>query len=152
MVVADRFHCDLVSLVTADRWSGAILLTLKLTPKQNCHHIADYIFICIFLNENVWISLKTLLKFVPKVLINNIPTLVPIMVWCQPGDKPLSGPIMVYLTDAYMRHSASSKIGYPYAWWCHGTKTPCVALAWTFCTNSRVAGHLKRHSRIWIKE
>ena len=29
------------------------------------------IFICIFLNENVWISIKNSLKFVPKILINN---------------------------------------------------------------------------------
>ena len=29
------------------------------------------------------------------------------MVWRRSGDKPLSEPIMFYLTDAYMRHSAS---------------------------------------------
>ena len=30
----------------------------------------------IFFNENVWISLKMSLKFIPKVRINNIPALV----------------------------------------------------------------------------
>ena len=30
---------------------------------------------CIFLNENVWISIKILLKFVPNGPINNIPAL-----------------------------------------------------------------------------
>ena len=31
---------------------------------------------CIFLNENEWISIKILLKFVPMGPINNIPALV----------------------------------------------------------------------------
>ena len=66
-----------------------------LRPRQCGRHFADNIFRCIFLNENVWISLKISLKFVPKVRINNIPALAPIMGWCQPGDKPLSEPIMV---------------------------------------------------------
>ena len=48
-----------------------------------------------FLNENIGISIKTSLKFVPKGLINNIPSLVPIMAWRRPGDKPLSEPMMV---------------------------------------------------------
>ena len=45
-------------------------------PRQNGRHFADDIFKCIFLNENVWISLKISLKFVPNVRINNIPALV----------------------------------------------------------------------------
>ena len=52
---------------------------------------------CIFFNENVWISIKILLKFVPRGPINNIPGLVPIMTWRPPGDKPLSEPMMVSL-------------------------------------------------------
>ena len=63
-------------------------------PRQNGQHFADGIFKCIFLNENVWISIKIWLKFVPKGPINNIPTLVQIMAWCWPGDKPLSEPMM----------------------------------------------------------
>ena len=38
--------------------------------------LADDIFKCIFLNENVWISIKISLKFVFKGSINNIPALV----------------------------------------------------------------------------
>ena len=64
------------------------------------------IFKCIFLNENVLISLKISLKFVPNISINNIPALVQIMVWCQLGDKPLSEPMMVSL-QTHMCHSAS---------------------------------------------
>ena len=41
--------------------------------------LPDNIFKCIFLNENVWISIKISLKVVPKGLINNIPALVQIM-------------------------------------------------------------------------
>ena len=33
----------------------------------------------------------------PRISINNIPALVQIMAWRQPGDKPLSEPIMVIL-------------------------------------------------------
>ena len=51
----------------------------------------------IFLNENVWLSIKMSLKFVPRGPTNNIPALVHIMAWCRPGDKPLSEPMMVSL-------------------------------------------------------
>ena len=64
---------------------------------------ADNIFKCIFLNENVWIFIKIWLKFISKVRINNIPALVQIMAWRQPGDKPLSEPMMSLVADAYMR-------------------------------------------------
>ena len=60
-----------------------------------------------FLNENLWISIKIPLKFVPKGPINNIPALVQVIAWRRPGDKQLSDPMMVKFTDAYMRHPAS---------------------------------------------
>ena len=60
-----------------------------LRPRQNGCHFADNIFKCIFLNENVFISIKC-----PT---NNIPALVQIMAWRRPGDKPLSEPMMVWL-------------------------------------------------------
>ena len=68
-----------------------------LRPRLNGHHFADDIFKCIFLNENAWLPIKISLKFVPQGPINNIPALVQIMVWCRPGDKPLSGPMLVRL-------------------------------------------------------
>ena len=64
-------------------------------PRQNGRLFADDIFNCIFLNENVWISIKISLKFVPKGLINNIQALVQIMAWRRLGDKPLSEAMMV---------------------------------------------------------
>ena len=48
-------------------------------PRQNDRHSADIICKCIFLKENVWISFKISLKFVPKVQISNIPAFVQIM-------------------------------------------------------------------------
>ena len=47
-----------------------------LRPRQNGRHFPDDIFKCIFLNENVLISIKISLKFVPKGQINNIRALV----------------------------------------------------------------------------
>ena len=46
-----------------------------LRPRQNGRHFADDIFKYISLNENVWISIKNSLKFVPKGPISNIPAL-----------------------------------------------------------------------------
>ena len=59
----------------------AILCALKyclqtrlntLRPRQNGRFFPDDIFKCIFLDENVRISIKISLNFVPKDLINNI--------------------------------------------------------------------------------
>ena len=68
-----------------------------LRPRQNGRRFAGDIFTCILLNENVWISIKILLKFVLKSPINNVPELVQIKAWHRPGDKPLSEPMMVDL-------------------------------------------------------
>ena len=73
------------------------ILFNTLRPRRNEQHFADDIFKRIFFNENVWISIKISLKFVPKDPINNIPALVQIMAWRRSGDKPLSEPMMVSL-------------------------------------------------------
>ena len=73
------------------------ILINTLRPRRNGRHVPDDIFKYIFYNENVWISLKISLTFVPKVRINHISALVPIMAWRRPGDKPLSEPMMVSL-------------------------------------------------------
>ena len=81
------------------RWCGVISLKdlTHLYLDKMVTILADDTFKRIFLNENVWISLKISLKFVSKVPINNIPALIQIMAWRQPGDKPLSEPMMVNL-------------------------------------------------------
>ena len=68
-----------------------------LRPRQNSRRFAADIFNCIFLNENVCISINISIKFVPKVRINYIPALVRIMPWHRPGDNLLSEPITVSL-------------------------------------------------------
>ena len=68
--------------------AGGAFNTLR--PRQNGRYFADDSSKNIFLNENVWISLKISLKFVLKVRINNIPALVEIMTWRRLDGKPLS--------------------------------------------------------------
>ena len=72
-------------------WDWYIEAETKWTP------FCSDIFKSIFLNENAWILITILLKFVHRGPINNIPALVQIMAWRRPGDKPLSGPMMVRL-------------------------------------------------------
>ena len=105
--------------------STMLFNTLRL--RQYGRHFSDDSFKCIFLNENVWISIKISLKFVPKGLINNIPALVQIMAWRHLGNKPLSEPMMVSLlthiwvtcpqwvnslwpSDAILQHSPGSRL------------------------------------------
>ena len=92
--------CDYLEIKSANLnvWRSIrtrIINTLR--PRQNGRHFPDDIFKWIFLNENVWISSKISLKFVPWGTINNIWALVQIMAWRRPSDKPLSEPMMVRL-------------------------------------------------------
>ena len=90
----------------------------SLRPRQNGRLFADDIFKCIFLNENARISLKISLKFVPKVRINDIPTLVQIMAWRRPGDKPLSEPMMIsLLTHICVTRTRWVKVGLEHLEW-----------------------------------
>ena len=67
------FHSHTVSNVLL-QWARIKLSSINtLRPRQNGRHFADDIFKCIFLNENVLISSKISLRFVPKGPINNIP-------------------------------------------------------------------------------
>ena len=84
-----------------------------LRPRQNGRQFPDDIFKCIFLNENVWISIKISLKFVPKGPINNIPALVQIMPWHRPGDRTLSEPMMVKLLTHICYMQADTSLNVP---------------------------------------
>ena len=66
--------------------------------------LADNIFKCIFLNENIRISIQISLKFVPNGLIDNKPALVQVMAWHQTGDKPLPEAMLTQFTGTYMWH------------------------------------------------
>ena len=67
--------------------------------------LADDIFKCNFINENVLVSISILMNFVPEDPIDNKTSLVQEMVWHRIGDKPLPEPMMT--NDTYMRHMAS---------------------------------------------
>ena len=66
--------------------------------------LADDIFKCIFLNENVRISIQISLKFVPNGPIDNNSALVQVMAWRRTGDKRLPEAMLIQFIDAYMRH------------------------------------------------
>ena len=68
-----------------------------LRPRQNGHWFTENIFKCIFLNENVRISIQFSQKFVPMGQVNNITSLVQITAWCWPGYKPLYETMIVSL-------------------------------------------------------
>ena len=74
----------MATILSRERW----VITLR--PRQNDCHFTDDTFKCIFMNENISISIKISLKCVPKDQIKNIPALVQIMALHQLGDKPLS--------------------------------------------------------------
>ena len=86
----------MLSLWQADSFTVSGCIN-SLRPRPIRRHFADDIFKCISENENEWISPRISLKFVPKVRINNIPSLVQIMAWRRPGDRPQSEPMMVSL-------------------------------------------------------
>ena len=104
-----QYNECLVSIVDTD---GLVLNTLR--PRPNGRRFADDTFKRIFFNENVRISIKISLNFVPKGPINNNPALVQIMAWRRLGDKPLSEPMMVSLLThicvarpQWVKHSAN---------------------------------------------
>ena len=98
-----------IHAVSQDNTSLLLTLVIKLRQRQNGKQFADDIFKSIFLYENCWILIQISLKFVPKGPINKKPELIQKMAWHQAGNKPLSEPMMVYFTDAYLCHLASKK-------------------------------------------
>ena len=88
MWISNHIHCLM--------WIWLFIPNL-LRPRQNGRLFADDSFKRIFLNENIRILIKISLKFVPKGPINNCPSLVQMMAWRRPGDKPFSEPVMVRL-------------------------------------------------------
>ena len=102
------------------RWvvmAGYQVNTLR--SRQDGRYFADDVLKWFFLIENVWISLKIPLKFVPKGPVNNIPALVQIMAWRRPGDKPLSEPMLVFLPThiCVTRPQWVNTARFPSCWW-----------------------------------
>ena len=90
------WHRRPAAVVLPDVISVEWVNTLRL--RQNGYHFPDDIFKCIFLNENVWVSIQISLEFASGGTINNTPVLVQIMAWRRLGDKLLSEPMVVRLT------------------------------------------------------
>ena len=110
--------------------------TLRL--RRSRRHFADDSFRYIFLNENIWISIKISLKSIAKGPINNIPALVQIMAWRRPGDKPLSEAMMVRLLThiCVARPQWVNKIFN--AIWCHWAT---IILIWALCFQVMMVNH-----------
>ena len=105
------FSCTKMQLkVSSAKWRpfclGLNVLNTVLQIRWHYQHIESktkwppfcrQLFQMHFLNKNAWISINISLKFVPEGQINNIPALVQIMAWHQPGSNPLSEPTMLSL-------------------------------------------------------
>ena len=65
-------------------------------------HFSDDISKFISLNKNVWISIKNSLGW-----IDNKSALVPVMAWCQTGDKPLPTSVLTKFHDTMWHHQTS---------------------------------------------
>ena len=65
-------HVKLIDVHIKSTHSKPICLFNILRPRQNGHHSPEDTFKYIFMNENIWISIKTWLKVVSKYSINNI--------------------------------------------------------------------------------
>ena len=95
-----------MSAYDPELWSGRASMGTVMTklntlrPRRKGQHVADDIFKCIFYSENIGISIKISLKFVPMT-INNILALVQIMASRRPSDKPLFGAMMVCFQRIY---------------------------------------------------
>ena len=99
------FHISCIGFVYFRQMNGTfgqVIFTIHL-PTGQVHSIWNF-EVCHFYIKSIQISrfdslisINTLLKFIPKCQIYNIPTLVQIMAWCRPGNKPLSEPMMTIL-------------------------------------------------------
>ena len=70
------------------------------------------LFQIFFLIENIWISIKISLKFVPKSPNHNIPALVQIMAWCRQVTSH-------YLKQRWINYSLiSASLGLNELMWC----------------------------------
>ena len=73
-------------------------------PGQNGRHFTDGIFKDIFVNEKSRMLIQISLRFVSKDPIDNKSSLVQVMAWRQPGDKPFPEPMLTKFPDTYMHH------------------------------------------------
>ena len=87
----------MAAILSRGRWVNI------LRPRQNCRHFADDVFNHIFVKENVWISIKISLNFVPKGTIDNKLALVQVMAWRRTGENTLPEPMLTQFNDTNVR-------------------------------------------------
>ena len=83
-------------------WDVKCINTLR--ARQGCRHFCRWHFHMHYLERKL-LNYETSLKYVPRDLIYNKLSLVQITGCRRTGDKPWSEPMMVWFTDADMRHS-----------------------------------------------
>ena len=98
----------------------------------------------IFLKENIWITIKSSLKCVPKFQINNIPALAQIMIWRRPGHKPLTKPMMFVCWRVYASFGLNVLTMHCWGILCGGNNRACSYLAKVLCSkdNSELSLHI----------
>ena len=88
---SEQFHKNCSGTSSLTHWGRDKMDTITQTT-----------FSSAFFWKKIWIPTEISLKFVPKGPINNIPSLVQIMAWRHPGNKPLSEPMMVSYWRIYV--------------------------------------------------
>ena len=78
--------------------------TLRST--KNRRDFEDDILKCILLNENVLITIKISLWYISDGSVNNIPSLVQMVAWRRPSDKPLFEPMMIILLTHWRMYTS----------------------------------------------
>ena len=87
-------------------------------PGQNGRYLADIILKCIFLSENIWMSVKISLMIVCECPTDNEATLVWVLAWCRICDKPLYQQILNWFTEVHMCVTRSQQKIWRQFWCC----------------------------------
>ena len=94
------FSVELLLLAVTDVTNAFENITINANTfrlRENGYNFADDIFGLILLEENLWVSIKILIKYIPNGPINNKPALVLIMASCQKvTSHHLSNDSLVY--------------------------------------------------------
>ena len=104
---ADRTQSRVLYIGCAYSCMSEIIFTQPIEVETNC----PLLFQTTISNTFFWMKMYEFRWIFHWICLwcsnnNNIPGLARIMAWCQPGDRPLSGPTMVN-SLTHMRHSAS---------------------------------------------
>ena len=118
-------------------------------PRQNSRYIAYNRFKRIFFNGIACISIKILLKFLPKGPISNILALVQKMAWRRSGDKPLSETMVArLLTQVWVTRPEWVNTSRPRHTGCHFPDDISNGFSWIKIYKFRLQFHWKLF--LWV--